>query len=363
MTLRPLKGSPRGRRATFKGSEPWLLGATADTALLGTHDGDAATIACVDKDLATRWSVPVKGGRDEPFARTGDALLRVEGRAVSRLDATGKVEARADLPLLARRLAVQGDRAVVALAGPKGAAVFARLDLVEKFGELAWRHELAACVRAEIALAGDRVAVSSWGHRAVALLDSASGAPQASFELGADEKLGALHAADEHGVLATVFRGEHGLLDEHSLEGKPLWRHDAPFSVVALAPGVVFGVTRDESGSAGEVLLALEREKGTIIWMHELGGRAPGLAPTHRLAMVEDVLYVGTAGAKISVTAHDVKTGATVFERAFPLPVDLVPQGGGPIATPAAFDMALLDERVVLAVGSEGETVLALLAN
>ena len=51
-----------------------------------------------------------------------------------------------------------------------------------------------------------------------------------------------------------------------------------------------------------------------------------------------------------------------IFERSFALPVDMTPLPSGQVATPAAFDIAPLDEAIVLVVGSEGETVVALLS-
>jgi len=150
---------------------------------------------------------------------------------------------------------------------------------------------------------------------------------------------------------------------ERALTGEPRWRHDAHFGrgKLALAPDAVIAVTRDESGAPGEVLVAMEREQGRIVWMQELGGRGPGIVPTYRLAVADDVVYVGTAGTKISVTAYELRSGETIFERSFALPVDVVPADDQAAGQAAAFDMVPLDEKIVLVVGSEGETVVALL--
>ena len=372
---RPLRGSPRGRKTTFRAAAPRVLAATNDAVFLAvereapprTADQEdapeaAALIALDVKELTARWTAPLESSRMLAGARRGEDLLLVEDRdLVLRRGSSGEVLARAELPLRPLALEVAGDRAVVTFSGPKGAAVVGAFEVGEKFGAELWRHQGERAPRPRARVAGERVLVGGWGQRALAALTLDAGVAQPPIELGGDEKLAALEAADAHGALLALHKAEHPVLEERAADGRALWRHDARFTELALARDHVLGVTRDESGRPGEVLLALEREKGTIVWMQELAASPAGVAPAHRLAVSGDVVYCGTAGSKIAVTAYELATGASVFERSFTLPVDLEPLPGAPSAAPAFFGLAALDERVALVVGSEGETVVALL--
>lgn len=367
----PLRGSPRGRRATLAVGAPRVLGATADAFFLRVdqevlvgEDASCGAIVCLDgREVSSRWTARFEGLAPSAFALRGDGLLRAEGRELALHEGkTGEVVSRADLPLRASGLFVEGDRALVVLSGPKGVATLLAVDLSAHFGEALWRHELARGGAVELAVANGRVHVSRRGEKTIAVLDLATGAAQAPIELGADERLVALHGGDEHGVLLTLFQGDRPTLEERSPSGATLWRHDTLFKCLAVTKGLIVGVTPDESGGPGDVVLGLEREKGHITWMQELAAHAPGVAPAQRIAVVEDVVYVGTAGAKISVTAYELAAGTTIFERSFALPVDMEPVGLGPKVSPVAFGIAPLHESIALVVGSEGETVVALLS-
>jgi outer membrane protein assembly factor BamB len=356
-----LVGSPRGKRATVAAASPRILGATRDAVLLAVEgDTGKGAVICLDaQELGSRWSAPCRSEK-ALFALRGDDLVSAFDKEVVLHDArTGEVVAKAALPGRALDLALEGDRAAVLVGGPRRAVV--GLDAGWSFGEVRWRHEVEGAGAPFLRVASGRVHASAWGRSSIDVFDLETGAPQPPLDLGSEDKLAVLHGGDGRGLLVSTWRGEKPALEER---GAATWRHETlfPRGAIAIAPSAVVGVARDESGGPGFVLLAMDRDKGHVTWLQELGGRAPGISPRYRVAIAGDVVYVGTAGAKISVTAYELATGDTIFERAFPLPVDGVPLDASPEVHPAAFDMAPLDDKIVLVVGSDGETVVALLS-